>query len=91
MREGADRAELTLGRLRIELVTAEALHHRYGDFAGDAAGRSAWMAGLALRCASLDALRLALRALPARDVHDQGSRVVVAARRATNTLLEFVE
>jgi hypothetical protein len=91
MRPGAARAELSLGHLRVELVTADALQHRYGAFAGDAAGRDAWMAALEIRCASLDALRQALRALPARDVHDQGARVIVAARRACNTTIEFIE
>ncbi len=91
MRAGADRAELSLGQMRLDLVTAGALHHRYGEFACDAGGRDSYMAALEIRCTHLDALREALRALPARDVHDQRNRVTVAARRACNTTLEFIE
>ncbi|MBC7779477.1 MAG: VOC family protein [Proteobacteria bacterium] len=91
MRPGAARAELSIGHSRIDLVTPEALNRRYGDFATAANGRTSFMAALELRCASLDAARIALRALPARDVHDQGNRLIVAARRGFETTLEFIE
>jgi hypothetical protein len=91
MRPGAPRADLMLGQMRLELVQADALQHRYGAFACDGGGRASFMAALEIRCASLDAVRTALRALPARDVHDQGTRVIVAARLACNTTIEFVE
>jgi len=91
MRPGAPRAELSLGHLRVELVTEDALQHRHGTFACEAGGRSTYMAALEIRCSRLDAARHALRTLPARDVHDQGTRVIVAARLACNTTLEFIE
>lgn len=91
MRTGAARAELSLGHMRIELVTAQSLQHRHGAFACEAGGRSTYMAALEIRCSSLATARNALRALPAQDVHDQGTRVIVAARLACNTTLEFIE
>lgn len=84
-------AELTLGHLRVDLVTAAQLQHRLGESACDGGGRTSYMAAIELRCTSLDAVRESLRALPARGVHDQGSRVIVAASLACNTTIEFIE
>ncbi len=91
MRPGTERAELTLGHLRVELVTAALLQHRLGGSACEAGGRATYMAAIELRCSSLDAVRRSLRTLPARHVHDQGSRVIVAASLACNTTIEFIE
>ena len=91
MRPEAPRAELTLGHLRVDLVTATLLQHRLGASASDGEGRSAYMAAIELRCTGLDAVRQSLRAFPARHVHDQGSRVIVAASLACNTTIEFIE
>lgn len=91
MRPENPRAELSLGHLRVELVSAGLLQHRLGESACDAEGRASYMAAIELRCTSLDAVRTALRALPARGVHDQGSRVIVAAGLACNTTIEFIE
>ena len=91
MRPENPRAELSLGHLRVDLVTAGLLQHRLGESACDAEGRASYMAAIELRCTSLDAVRTALRALPARGVHDQGSRVIVAAGLACNTTIEFIE
>jgi len=90
-RPDAPRAELMLGNLRIDLVTAALLQHRLGPSASDGGGRASYMAAIELRAAGLDAVRQSLRALPARDVHDQGSRVIVAARLACNTTIEFID
>lgn len=90
-RSDAGRAELQVGHVRLELITARALQHRLGDFAPDPGPRTAYMAGLELRCTGLDAARAALRALPPGDVHDQGSRLTVTARRAGNVTLEFID
>jgi hypothetical protein len=91
MRPGASRAELTLGHMRVDLVNADALNHRYGDYACDGSGRDCYMAAIEIRCDSLDAAREALRALPARDVHDQGNRLIAAARIGGNATIEFIE
>jgi hypothetical protein len=91
MRPETERAELSLGHLRVDLVTAGLLQHRLGESACDGGGRASYMAAIELRCTSLDAVRTALRALPARGVHDQGSRVIVAAGLACNTTIEFIE
>ena len=91
MRPDASRAELTLGHLRVDLVTAALLQHRLGESACDAGGRTSYMAAIELRSTGLDAVRESLRALPAKDVHDQGSRVIVAASLACNTTIEFIE
>jgi hypothetical protein len=74
-----------------DLVTAAQLQHRLGESACDGGGRTSYMAAIELRCTSLDAVRESLRALPARGVHDQGSRVIVAASLACNTTIEFIE
>ncbi|MCA3072037.1 MAG: VOC family protein [Rhodocyclaceae bacterium] len=91
MRPDTPRAELTLGHLRVDLVTAAQLQHRLGDSACESEGRTSYMAAIELRCTDLDAVRHCLRALPARGVHDQGSRVIVAASLACNTTIEFIE
>jgi hypothetical protein len=91
MRPDAPRAELVLGHLRVDLVTAALLQHRFGASACDGEGRASYMAAIELRSTGLDAVRQSLRALPARDVHDQGSRVIVAASLACNTTIEFIE
>ena len=91
MRPETERAELSLGHLRVDVVTAGLLQHRLGESACDGEGRASYMAAIELRCTSLDAVRTALRALPARGVHDQGSRVIVAAGLACNTTIEFIE
>ncbi|MCE2947136.1 MAG: VOC family protein [Betaproteobacteria bacterium] len=91
MRPDAPRAELTLGHLRLDLVTAALLQHRLGASACDGEGRASYMAAIELRSTGLDAVRQSLRALPSRDVHDQGSRVIVAASLACNTTIEFIE
>ena len=91
MRPETERAELSLGHLRVDLITAGLLQHRLGESACDGEGRASYMAAIELRCTSLDAVRTALRALPARGVHDQGSLVIVAAGLACNTTIEFIE
>ena len=90
-RSDEGRAELVLGHVRLELITARTLQHRLGEFAPEAGGRSAYMAALELRCTDLAATRAALRAMPPGEVNDQGSRLTVAARRAGNTTLEFID
>jgi Glyoxalase-like domain len=80
-----------VGNSRLDILTAEELGAQVGtDAMPDAAGRPAYMAGLAFRTTSLARTAAALRqgSLP---LVERGGRLIVAARDAVNAVIEFVE
>ncbi|MDX2159559.1 MAG: VOC family protein [Hyphomicrobiaceae bacterium] len=80
-----------VGNSRFDILTAAALGAEVGgDAMPDAAGRPAYMAGLAFRTTSLARAAAALRqgAIP---FVERGGRVVVPAREAMNAVIEFIE
>jgi hypothetical protein len=80
-----------VGNSRFDILTAEALGAQVGrDAMPDAAGRPAYMAGLAFRTTSLVRAAAALRQGSIPFVERDG-RLVVAAREAINAVIEFVE
>jgi glyoxalase-like protein len=80
-----------VGNSRLDILTAEALGAQVGREAiPDAAGRLAYMAGLAFRTTSLARAAAALRRGSIPFVERSG-RLVVAAREAINAVIEFVE
>jgi hypothetical protein len=81
---------VVIGNSRFDLVNEAALRERFGAAAPDAEGRTAYMAGLTLRTVALNKVEQALRAGKI-DFTREDSRIVVPARQAINTVLEFVE
>ena len=80
-----------VGNSRFDILTAEALGAQVGgDAMPDAAGRPAYMAGLAFRTTSFARTAAALRQGSIPFV-ERGGRLVVAAREAINAIIEFVE
>jgi hypothetical protein len=80
-----------VGNSRFDILTAAALGAQVGtDAMPDAAGRPAYMAGLAFRTTSLARAAAALRQGSIPFVERDG-RLVVAAREAINAVIEFVE
>ena len=80
-----------VGNSRFDILTAEVLGTQVGrDAMPDAAGRPAYMAGLAFRTTSLVRAAAALRQGSIPFVERDG-RLVVAAREAINAVIEFVE
>ena len=80
-----------VGNSRFDILTAAALGAQVGkDAMPDAAGRPAYMAGLAFRTTSLARAAAALRRGSIPFVERSG-RLVVAAREAINAVIEFVE
>jgi len=80
-----------VGLSRLDILTAEALLAQVGSEAmPDAAGRPAYMAGLAFRTTSFTRAVAALRqgSVP---FEERGGRLIVAAREAINAVIEFVE
>jgi len=82
---------VTAGQAEVELAPPDALRSRYGDAAADAAGRPNWMAGLRVAVRSLDAVRALLAANGVEGVAVARDRIVVPARSAMNTTLEFAQ
>jgi len=78
------------GNANIEVITETTLKDQFGPSVPDAEGRGAYMAGLTFRTVSLPKLAQALQAAEIEFVQSPG-RLVVPARLALNTLLEFVE
>jgi len=78
----------------VDIFSPSAFASLYGKAAPDAAGRSAYMAGLTLRTSSLAKARAALKAGGIKgvieDAHQGVPRLVVPASEAVNTVLEFV-
>jgi catechol 2,3-dioxygenase-like lactoylglutathione lyase family enzyme len=80
-----------VGNSQVDILTQAALGARVGKEAmPDAAGRLAYMAGLAFRTTSLGRAAAALRRSSIPFV-ERGGRLVVAAREAINAVIEFVE
>lgn len=81
---------VVVGNSRFDIVTEAALRDEFGDAVPDAQGRPAYMAGLSFRTLSLAKSAAALKA-GGIGAASSKARIVVAAREATNTVLEFVE
>ena len=80
-----------VGNSRFDILTAAALAAQVGsDAMPDAAGRPAYMAGLAFRTTSLARAAVVLRQSSIPFVERDG-RLVVPAREAINAVIEFVE
>jgi hypothetical protein len=80
-----------VGNSRFDILTAAALAAEVGsDAMPDAAGRPAYMAGLAFRTTSLTRSAAALRQGTIAFA-ERGGRLVVPAHEAVNTVIEFVE
>jgi len=79
---------LAVGLARVEVVTPAVLRHRYGAAAPSGGGRTAWMAALELRTASLAAAAAALRDVAG--VHITAARVTVPAEAAMGVVLVFI-
>jgi catechol 2,3-dioxygenase-like lactoylglutathione lyase family enzyme len=80
-----------VGNSRFDILTASALAAQVGgDAMPDAAGRPAYMAGLAFRTNSLARAAAALRQGSIPFVERDG-RLIVPAREAINAVIEFVE
>src|SRR5262245_8783833 len=80
-----------VGNSQFDILTAEALAEQVGKEAmPDAAGRPAYMAGLAFRTTSFTRAAAALRQGSIPFV-ERGGRLVVAAREAVDAIIEFVE
>ncbi|WP_426413909.1 VOC family protein [Bradyrhizobium ganzhouense] len=78
------------GNANLEVITETTLKDQFGPSVPDAEGRGAYMAGLTFRTVSLAKVAKALQAGEIEFVQSPG-RLVVPARLALNTLLEFVE
>ena len=80
-----------VGNSQFDILTPAALGAQVGEEAmPDAAGRPAYMAGLAFRTTSLGRAAAALRRGSIPFV-ERGGRLVVTAREAINAVIEFVE
>lgn len=80
-----------VGNSRFDILTAAALEAQVGrDAMPDAAGRAAYMAGLAFRTTSVGRAAAALRQGSVAFV-ERGGRLIVPARAAVNAVIEFVE
>ena len=82
---------LTVGNSRFDIVTEAALKQEFGTAVPDAQGRPAYMAGLSLRTTSLAKAAKALQAGKIEGVIAKADRLIVPAKAAINSLLEFVE
>jgi hypothetical protein len=82
---------LVVGNSRFDIVTEAELRDQFGDATPDPEGRTAYMAGLSLRTASLDKTAHALHEGRIGDVRPGAGRLVVPAKQALNAVLEFVE
>jgi len=78
---------LTVGLSRVDILTPAALRAEFGDAVPDPAGRSTYMAALALRTRSLDATARALEGVAG--VRREADRIVVPASDAFGTALAF--
>lgn len=82
---------VVIGNSRLDILTPAALKEQFGDAVPDAEGRPAYMAGLTFRTTSLAKTAQALRAGKIGGVKQDKDRIVVPAKEAVNTVLEFVE
>ena len=81
---------VVIGNSRFDIVTEATLKTEFGDAVPSAEGRSAYMAGLTFRTASLAKAAQALQAGKIGFVKGTG-RLIVPAREAVNAVLEFIE
>lgn len=81
---------VVIGNSHLDVITEAALKEQFGASVPAAEGRSAYMAGLTFRTASLAKVAQALQAGNIEFVQSPG-RLFVPARLALNALLEFVE
>ncbi|MCP3444138.1 hypothetical protein [Bradyrhizobium sp. CCGUVB14] len=81
---------MVAGSAHIEIITEAVLKDQFGPSAPDGEGRGTYMAGLTFRTVSLAKVAQALQTENIEFVRNPG-RLVVPARLALNTLLEFVE
>jgi hypothetical protein len=89
VREIADGCRLLVGLSQFDVITPAALQRAYGDAAPDGDGRSEFMAALTLRTRSLEAATAALQSGGIAGVARESDRIVVPARAAFGTVLEF--
>jgi len=82
---------VVIGNSRFDIVSEAALKAEFGKAAPDPEGRKSYMAGLTFRTASLKIAARALKAGKIAGVVKGKGRLVVPARQALNTVLEFVE
>ena len=83
---------VVIGNSRFDILTAAALKDQFPeDCVPDPLSRFAFMAGLTFRTTSLRKTAEALRAGGIGNVVQVASRIIVPARHALNTVLEFVE
>ena len=87
----ADGCRLLVGLAQFDVVTPAALTRMFGDAAPTGGGRSAFMAALTLRTRSLAAVDAALRTGGIAAAERSNDRIVVPARAAFGTVLEFRE
>jgi catechol 2,3-dioxygenase-like lactoylglutathione lyase family enzyme len=91
VRQIAGGRAVIVGNSQVDILTQAALGAEVGKEAmPDAAGRSAYMAGLAFRTTSLGRAAAVLRRSSIPFV-ERGGRLVVAAQEAINAVIEFVE
>ena len=88
VRQEPDGAVLQAGRTRIEVRSPATLSARFGETLPGAAGRTEWMAALALRTASLDQAADALHA-GGIAIRREPDRILVPAAEANQVALEF--
>ncbi len=79
---------LAVGLSAVDVMTPAALRRRYGAAAPDGGGRSAWMAALEFRTASLATTAAVLRDVA--DVRITGARITVPAAAAMGVALSFL-
>jgi len=82
---------LAVGNSRFDILSPGAFSAEFGALAPDAAGRPAYMAGLAFRTRSLAETRAALAKGGIAGVVERDGKLIVPAREAWNATLEFVE
>ncbi len=81
---------LIVGNARFDIVTEAVLRRWFGDACPDPEGRTAYMAALTFRTASLAMAARALRAGGIAGVVESEERLVVPARQAFNATLELI-
>jgi hypothetical protein len=83
-----DGYRLAVGLSALDVMTPAALRRRYGTAVPDGGGRTAWMAALDLRTASLAMTAAALRDVA--DVRITDARIIVPAAAAMGVALSFL-
>ena len=84
-----DGLRLAVGLTSFDMITPAACAARFGDLAPAAEGRAQYMAGLRLRCRSLDQVDAALTAGGIVGWRRDGGSILVPASAAMGAVLEF--